>query len=300
MGKVRLSSVTVKVKTTGPAAVTVKVTQTRPAPLTIVFPYGETIPPFYRGKPYVLGVNDLLTPGDANPKLRKSEAAGTRYRTWGLSLAPAKESGYQTCSSSSEGCRRACLFHQGRGQCGNTAAARIARTIAFMEHRDWFEVVLQWELDHIDLKGHQEGFIPALRLNIVSDVLWERVFPWLFSRYPDAQFYDYTKHVKRMLAWCREQLPPNYHLTFSRSEVNEPECLQVLQAGGNVAVVFREEFPAQWQGYAVTDGDQTDLRFLDPKGVVIGLSAKGTSRHDNSGFVVDTHLGESSVEVCHE
>ena len=36
-------------------------------------------------------------------------------------------------------------------------------------------------------------------------------------------------------------LPANYHLTFSRSETNEADCKRVLEAGGNVAVVFAGE-----------------------------------------------------------
>ena len=56
-------------------------------------------------------------------------------------------------------------------------------------------------------------------------------------------------------------------------------------AGMNVAVVF-ESVPETYIGKTVVDGDDTDLRFLDPKGVVIGLKAKGRARKDTSGFVV--------------
>jgi hypothetical protein len=80
--------------------------------------------------------------------------------------------------------------------------------------------------------------------------------------------------------------PPNYYLTFSRSELNEAECLQVLRAGGNVACVF-ETMPETWQGYRVIDGDNHDLRHLDPRGVVVGLSPKGRkAKRDASGFVI--------------
>jgi hypothetical protein len=34
------------------------------------------------------------------------------------------------------------------------------------------------------------------------------------------------------------------------------------------------------------NGDENDLRFLDPKGVVVGLTAKGKAKSDTSGFVV--------------
>ena len=36
----------------------------------------------------------------------------------------------------------------------------------------------------------------------------------------------------------------------------------------------------------VVNGDESDLRFLDPKGVIVHLYAKGKARKDASGFVV--------------
>jgi hypothetical protein len=35
----------------------------------------------------------------------------------------------------------------------------------------------------------------------------------------------------------------------------------------------------------VFNGDESDLRFLDPRGVVVGLYAKGKAKKDTSGFV---------------
>jgi hypothetical protein len=237
--------------------------------------------------PYV--VRTLLTDGDSNPKLRKSNDAGPAYRTWGLSLAPALESGYQTCSSSSAGCRGACLYKQGRGRTGVVALPRVAKTLALFEQRAAFMAMLRWELSFLTRLGDREGFVPALRLNMVSDLMWERLAPWIFADFPGVQCYDYTKHAARMLRYCRGGLPATYHLTFSRSETNEPDCLRVLQAGGTVAVVFdSRDLPGTWHGYPIINGDETDLRFTDPRGHVVGLYAKGTARHDTSGFVVPT------------
>ena len=39
-------------------------------------------------------------------------------------------------------------------------------------------------------------------------------------------------------------------------------------------------------GLTVVDGDNTDIRHLDPKGAVVALYAKGKARNDQSGFVV--------------
>jgi hypothetical protein len=125
------------------------------------------------------------------------------------------------------------------------------------------------------------------RLNVVSDVAWKREFPELFAAFPDVQFMDYTKDAYRILDG---KLPGNYHLTFSRSETNELDCLRVLKAGHNVTVVFRKPpFPATFWGYPVIDGDRNDLRFLDPPPCIVGLKAKGAGgRRDQTGFVIDS------------
>lgn len=267
----------------------VKARRTRkPAPLTITMPDLPTVPFRYRGKRYTIGCG-ILSDGDDNPKLVKSNSAGTAYRTWGIALAPSIASGYQVCSSASAGCASSCLHFQGRAKIfSSITAARVAKTIAFFEHRDWFEEMLIFQLTAIARRAEQDRFIAAVRPNILSDVKWEQLFPWMFTDFTAIQFYDYTKHHMRMLKWCNGFLPPNYHLTFSRSEVNHGDCLRVLKLGGNVAIVFRNKTMAKtWQGYRIVNGDETDLRFLDAKNVVVGLYAKGSSKQDESGFVVN-------------
>jgi hypothetical protein len=83
-------------------------------------------------------------------------------------------------------------------------------------------------------------------------------------------------------------------LTFSLSEANEAAACIWLNNGGNVAVVFSTKkgkpLPTTYvlggKEFPVFDGDDTDLRFLDPKGGhIIGLHAKGRARKDTSGFV---------------
>jgi len=105
----------------------------------------------------------------------------------------------------------------------------------------------------------------------------------LFERFPDVAFVDYTKIASRFV----RKLPANYHLTLSRSEVNEGECLEALARGINVAVVFADK-PATWHGFECIDGDEHDLRQLDPRGgFVIALSPKGSkAKRDMSGFVI--------------
>ena len=96
--------------------------------------------------------------------------------------------------------------------------------------------------------------------------------------FPTVQWYDYTKIANR------RDLPANYHLTFSLAESNLDNAKQALRNGMNVAAVFRK-VPRVFLGHAVMDGDATDLRFLDPKPVIVGLKAKGKAKKDTSGFV---------------
>jgi hypothetical protein len=100
--------------------------------------------------------------------------------------------------------------------------------------------------------------------------------------FPHVQFYDYTKiPITR-----RRNRPANYHLTFSLSERNEADAKRALTAGVNVAAVFpTRDFPPTYLGTPVIVGDESDLRFTDPRGVVVALYAKGSAKHDASGFV---------------
>jgi hypothetical protein len=149
----------------------------------------------------------------------------------------------------------------------------------FFEEREKFMALLRKDIETLRKKAQAKGMIAAVRLNGTSDIDWRRF--GIFEAYPDVQFYDYTKVYRRMV----EPRPSNYHLTFSRSECNESDAIKVLGSRGNVAVVFKE-LPDFWNGYKVIFGDESDVRFEDEQGVVIGLLAKGKARKDNSGFVV--------------
>jgi hypothetical protein len=159
--------------------------------------------------------------------------------------------------------------------------ARLRKTKLFHENRQLFLDTLDVDLAMLRLEAHKLGLKPAVRLNGTSDIAWETIAPHLFSTNLDIQFYDYTKVFPRMF----KHLPMNYRLTFSRSETNHKEAIQILEAHRNVAVVFNE-VPSEFEGYEVINGDQHDLRFLDKYNVVVGLKAKGLARRDASGFVI--------------
>ncbi len=239
----------------------------------------------------------LLSTG--NPKLMKGEKQG--YLSFVLHLAPSKLSGYNTCPMASVGCALACLNTAGRGgmfKKGETTnaiqKARIRKTVEFFENREGFMQTLADDILAGIRQAKRKNMIPVFRLNGTSDIRWETIpvydynkdgIVWynnIMEMFPEVQFYDYTKLTNR------RDLPANYHLTFSRSESNEMDALHILANGTmNVAVVF-DELPAKWAGVKVVSGDDTDLRFLDEQGVVVGLKSKGKAKKDNSGFTVIT------------
>ena len=49
--------------------------------------------------------------------------------------------------------------------------------------------------------------------------------------------------------------------------------MDILSKGHNVAMVF-DKLPETYMGYKVINGDETDLRFLDDKNVIVGLKYK--------------------------
>ena len=85
------------------------------------------------------------------------------------------------------------------------------------------------------------------------------------------------------MKFARGEYPPNYHLTYSLNEDNYDKAMQVLNEGGNIAVVFRKDLPQTFKGYQVVNGDEHDLRLLDPKNVVVGLKAKGKAKTIQAG-----------------
>ena len=184
------------------------------------------------------------------------------------------------CPSRSEGCTSACLFTAGRGRMTPVLKARTKKTLMFHQEREKFLTILKDDIGKLQRKAQRAGLIPAVRLNGTSDIKWHKIAPSLFTDFPEVRFYDYTKHP--VSTWPSIA---NYDITFSRSEVNDFHVLEALKAGKRAAIVF-DKVPDTYKGFAVIDGDEDDVRFNDPQGVIIGLKAKGLARKDTSGFVV--------------
>ena len=220
----------------------------------------------------------LSKPG-TNAKTAKSDRAG-EYLTAILYMAP----NLRVCPMSERaGCAEACLVSAGRGNMKPVRDARQRKTDAFLGNPTAFVDQLQLDIAEHVRYCERRGKKPVVRPNGTSDIEYSR-FPGsngktIFEAFPDVQFLDYTKNVKRKPL-------PNYHLTVSYSEANAKYASMVAASDKNIAVVFRDRLPKTFLGRPVINGDKHDLRFLDPPGVIVGLLAKGSAKRDTSGFVI--------------
>jgi hypothetical protein len=220
----------------------------------------------------------------ANPKIQKGTKLG--YLSFILHLAPADLSGREVCPKRTKGCTDACLNKAGRGgmfKRGETTnviqKARIRKTQYFFNNRAEFMVDLANDIKKAIRMATKLNLIPVFRLNGTSDLSWEKYDVVegfnIFEMFPQVQFYDYTKVLGRKVAQY-----PNYHLTFSKADGNDSDVAEALLQGMSVVAVY-DRIPA-----GVPSADETDLRFLDPRGIMLGLKAKGPAKKDYSGFVI--------------
>jgi hypothetical protein len=139
---------------------------------------------------------------------------------------------------------------------------------------------MQWmiqEITRYKKKAEQLGYRFSVRLNNTSDISPESFYikqgsssKNILELFPDVQFYDYTKVYRRTELKKKYK---NYDLTFSYSGTNIDESLNALDNRIRVAVVFKE-VPKTFWGKKVVDGDKYDMRYYDPKNVIIGLKYK--------------------------
>lgn len=220
------------------------------------------------------------------------------------------------CPSSSDGCRSTCLVTSGQLKNPAPSQAQLDKTNLYLTDPEVFLRIAHSEilrLTNSKKKNYRQYFDSkkktgrnfCVRMNGTSDIPWEKKsytfngvrYSSIMEAFPLVQFYDYTKIYDRL-----GKTPKNYHLTFSASEINTDQWHKALERGFQVAMVFGSlapktdsetgkylrppgVIPKTYQGYKVIDGDETDLTFLQPKGVILGLRSKGKAENDLSGFV---------------
>ena len=240
---------------------------------------------------------------DANPKTVKGQKLG--YITAVLYLAPHNLSGRNLCAMAEiAGCIDACLNTAGNPAYAETKkTGRLNKSIYFIENQTEFMQQMAREVFRENNKALAAGFTLVVRPNGTSDIRWENetiivddklakkigkpagVYSNIMVLFPEIQFYDYTKISNR------KNIPANYDITFSYSGMlrYQPFVDQAIKSGLRIAVVFRDKhrIPARFKGLDVVNGDNSDVRHIDPHGVIVALFAKGKAKKDYSGFVVD-------------
>ena len=189
------------------------------------------------------------------------------------------------------GCMAPCLSTAGRGAFHTIQRQRKAKTDFFKNDQRAFMLSFAADVWSLARAAAKRKMTPLVRPNGTSDILWENIEVCdglnIFQCFPEVQFYDYTKHPSRKL---EGKTAGNYDLTYSFSGITP---IAITHKGllnpdnSRVAVVFhkRAEIPASFRGWPVVDGDNTDVRHIEPKTVVVALYSKGKAKRDYSGFV---------------
>ncbi|AXH48862.1 hypothetical protein SEA_STEAMY_88 [Mycobacterium phage Steamy] len=240
----------------------------------------------------------LLTSGASQQKLGKN-----KLPSYGLMLTPERglmaaslrdvreafglTGAFNLCPMASKGCAAACLSRSGQSGMPAQQRAQAVRTAFILSHPAEAGLLIGAEIRNA-LKGTEAI---NLRLNTTSDIRWEMVAPGMVEALAEAGvlMYDYT-------AWSPAERTETseYSLTYSAKEpahTSDDYLTGILANGGNVAMPFTtakgEALPKAWNGFEVIDGDKSDERRLDPRGVIVGLRAKGHEwKKDNSaGFI---------------
>jgi len=199
------------------------------------------------------------------------------------------------CSHASDSCIRLCLGKYS-GQAAMVAdlengvnSVRVSRTLKaqlFMSNPTGYLREVYKAIRRLIHKARKMLLTPVIRLNGSTDIPWERIKlqdgRTIFAHFPLVQFVDYTKNPSRLGHGI-----PNYHLTLSYSGANWPACAKALFDGHNVAMIFGAALPDRMQGFRVINGDIHDLRHLDPRGVIVGLTPKGLkAKRTDTPFIV--------------
>lgn len=236
---------------------------------------------------------NLISKGTTNAKTKKN-----RRESVIMYLSPYTQNSKKinVCPKASAGCAAACLYNAGRGKFTSVQTARMNKTEYYLRDKQGFAEQLLKELNSLSRRATKNGNEIAVRLNGTSDLdllsLIEKRTGVSPMGIPNLIYYDYTK----ILGKVKKYIDTPYRLTFSKAEDNWEECIQALEIGAPVSVVFsttkNEELPTTYDGYRVLDGDKADDTMLDETGsYILGLRFKGSKKERleaiDSGFVIN-------------
>ena len=167
--------------------------------------------------------------------------------------------------------------------------SRLRKSLFWQQYQAEAIALIKHEIALAEKQAARENWTLLVRLNGTSDIRFENY--GIIQAFPNVQFYDYTKLANR------KNIPANYDLTFSYSGVAafQNTVKKAVANKQRIAAVFRNKSIVQnmladnasFLGLTVVDGDDTDIRHLDPIASVVALYAKGKAKADISGFVVN-------------
>jgi hypothetical protein len=231
------------------------------------------------------------------------------YPQWGG--VPQLKGTLGVCVGSSEACRTSCLIYAGQNQAvEHNNLIKGDRLMSLLKQPEAFiRMMIDSMQKHVKATA-KDGSVPYFRPNILSDIPWELLYPelWTYPEFENLSIYDYTKLAGRdteslgYLQASRGADPMldgalRYDLTYSFSGVNAEMMEHELARGMRLAIVFlrtlksgslkpskktgKVNFKAaesfnnmRFLGQRIIDGDEHDLRPLDPQGTVVGLRFK--------------------------
>lgn len=198
------------------------------------------------------------------------------------------------CPWSTPGCRRGCVIvTAGKGPTPTAVIGRLAR---------WHLLVTD-PLAAVTLTRH--GIVETIthagenhrwRAGVADDVRWELVAPCLMDPVAtpagpvEVKAYAYTKAMPDV----RPETPTGPRITYSATGEGRrwtPASIEhaVTVRGLRVAAALRvkrgADLPDTYGTAPVIDGDEDDDRYATPRGVLVGLRAKGDAIRDTTGFV---------------
>jgi hypothetical protein len=219
----------------------------------------------------------LLSNGKTNAKLVKNER-----ESFIMYLSPHTNNskGINLCINASEECILLCLYDSGFASVfASVNEARQRRTEFYINSKEAFIIQLAKEINEYILEANGKEVL--FRLNGTSDL----DFLYMLKKYADFDFektpsnvffYDYTKILGKVKKYshCTDK----YRLTFSFSGTNKDECIEALQSGANVAMVYKKNMPLVWNGFEVVNGDVSDEEMFKYKSKVLALKLKGNKQ----------------------
>lgn len=229
---------------------------------------------------------------------------------------PSAQGAFDHCVGASTYCRSCCLSGTGHGSSPHNMIKKVVLSTLLIQHPVEFFLMLHEAIRRHAVSAKKAGKEPMVRLNVFSDLPWEKIVPWLLD--PESydgtrvQFYDYTKLVGR---GPQASKYGTYDITFSFAGDNQDLTWEELRRGTRVAAVFAGKHMPKIGGkllwldprasrntgehLKVVDGLKDDARPRDPEGSLVALKYKTpVGKHYPEAFILKAWKHPDGYYLC--